>query len=251
MERGGRVELIGDSDLTDYHSPRGDDLTGATAWLASQVGSGTPFSFDSLPERAAETLRAALISLGIEASVEQHEIAAVVTLPASFDEYLMVIGKKERHETRRKRRRFAEECGEPSIARIRGDEAVAAFAAMHRTASGDKGVFMTDEMEVFFAALHRRVGAVIDVLVGGDGEPVAASFGFEDDNAFYLYNSAYDPAAAHASPGVVLVSMLIENTISSGRQVFDFLKGDETYKFRLGAAERRLYALTGVFGGTP
>ena len=53
--------------------------------------------------------------------------------------------------------------------------------------------------------------------------------------------------SALASPGVVLVSMLIERAIEAEKRVFDFLKGDETYKFRLGAAPRPLYEVTGCF----
>ena len=119
------------------------------------------------------------------------------------------------------------------------------FAEMHRHSSGDKGAFMTDEMEAFFLALHDDVGGIIDVLVAGDGTPAAAAFGFEDDDAYYLYNSAYEPTHRDASPGVVLLAKLIDQEITAGRSRFDFLKGDETYKFRLGAVERPLCRLTG------
>jgi CelD/BcsL family acetyltransferase involved in cellulose biosynthesis len=36
---------------------------------------------------------------------------------------------------------------------------------------------------------------------------------------------------------------MIERAIDERRPRFDFLKGDETYKFRLGAEERPLYRL--------
>jgi len=51
---------------------------------------------------------------------------------------------------------------------------------------------------------------------------------------------------ADALPGVVLVHELIESAIASGRTRFDFLKGDETYKVRLGAAARQLFTLEGT-----
>lgn len=250
MVRDGTVELVGDAELTDYHSPRGRDLAEPMALIAGAVDPGTTFRFDSVPMTAAEALVAALEELDIDVAPRQHEVAAVLTLPASFDDYLALIGKKERHETRRKRRRFEAEIGEPRLSRIAGAEAIRSFADMHRKASGDKGHFMTPEMERFFAALHERAGAVIDVLTGADGVPVAAAFGFEDDTSYYLYNSAYDPDASHASPGVVLIAMLIENAIAAGHVAFDFLKGDEPYKFRLGAEPRPLYVITGSFGGT-
>jgi CelD/BcsL family acetyltransferase involved in cellulose biosynthesis len=251
MSRNGAVELIGDADVTDYHSPRGSDLFGAVAILATLVPPGTPFRFDSLPLEAALALTQALAASGIDATRVEHEVAAVLALPSSFDDYLAGIGKKERHETRRKRRRFEAEIGEPRLQRVAGPEAVRMFADMHRKASGDKGHFMTASMERFFAALHERAGAIIHVLSGADEVPVAAAFGFEDHAAYYLYNSAYDPEASHASPGVVLIAMLIESAIAAGHARFDFLKGDEAYKFRLGAEPRPLYALSGVLEGSP
>lgn len=251
MLRHDSVELVGDPDVTDYHSPRGDDLAGALALIDAEVPAGTSFRFDSMPLPAAEALAEAIGSLGMDGAPEQHEAAAVLALPGSFDEYLAMIGKKERHETKRKRRRFESEIGAPMLERREGRDAVRLFAGMHRKASGDKGHFMTVRMERFFAALCERAGAVIDVLSGGDGTPVAAAFGFEDEATYYLYNSAYDPDASHASPGVVLISMLIERAVAAGYAGFDFLKGDEAYKFRLGAEPRPLYVLTGTFGRRP
>jgi len=249
MVRNGVVELVGAPEVTDYHSPHGTDLAAAMRLVAAAVPAATPFRFDSLPIAAADAVVAALTPLGVDETPQRHEVAAVLDLPASFDDYLAGIGKKERHETRRKLRRFAETLGAPVLERRIGAEAVRLFTAMHRKASGDKGRFMTARMERFFAALHVKAGAVIDVLSGVDGVPVAAAFGFEDDTAYYLYNSAYDPEASHGSPGVVLIVMLIENAIVSGYATFDFLKGDEAYKYRLGADPRPLYVVSGTFGG--
>jgi CelD/BcsL family acetyltransferase involved in cellulose biosynthesis len=46
----------------------------------------------------------------------------------------------------------------------------------------------------------------------------------------------------------VLVSLLLERAIADRKTVFDFLKGDEEYKFRLGATARPLFRVTGRFG---
>ena len=54
--------------------------------------------------------------------VEEQDIAAVLTLPESFDAWLASIGKKERHETRRKRRRYEEMVGPARIARFEDSE---------------------------------------------------------------------------------------------------------------------------------
>lgn len=105
---------------------------------------------------------------------------------------------------------------------------------------------MTDRMEAHFHALEKEAGAFIQVLYGEQERPVAATFVFEDATTAYLYNSAYEPDFAHESPGIVLVAQAIADAIARGRDRFDFLKGDEVYKFRMGAQERPLYRLEGT-----
>jgi CelD/BcsL family acetyltransferase involved in cellulose biosynthesis len=103
-------------------------------------------------------------------------------------------------------------------------------------------------MEEFFFALHEQAGGVIDMLVDPSGEVAAAVFLFESDSETYLYNSAFNPDVGHLSPGNVMLSHLIEQAIAQERRVFDFLKGRETYKYRLGAEERPLYRISAEIG---
>lgn len=234
----GVIRFAGEADLTDYHSPLGSDPFPVVSRLREALGAGTRLHLDSMPHEAAEVVRRGLAASGIEATPVRHEIAAVLALADTHEGYLAGLDKKQRHEVRRKRRRFDEAFGGSHLER-RAD-ALGSFVDMHRAAPGDKGEFMTDSMASFFEALL-TAGFVLDVVVTPSGDPVAAAFGYEDDDAYYLYNSAFDPAAGHASPGVVLVDLLIEHSIEDGKRRFDFLKGDEVYKFRLGAGERPLY----------
>ncbi len=247
----GIVEFAGEADLTDYHSPLGSAEVPALAQIISELPAGCRLQLDSLPEEAKDAVGAALRTAGLIPVVEEHALSAVLRLPTSFDEYLMSIGKKERHELRRKRRRFASELGTPSLERRAGRDAIHLFAELHRRSSGDKGGFMTDAMERFFFELHDRVGGVVDMLVQASGTVAAAVFLFETDRETYLYNSAFNPDVGHLSPGNVMLSHLIEQAISDGRRIFDFLKGDEAYKFKLGAEARPLYRVTATIGATP
>lgn len=246
----GVMQLVGEADLADYHSPLGGSAAEALAEVLATLDRGTQILLDSLPGEAATEVLRGLDLAGIPAKQEQHAVAAVLPLPTTFDEYLASIGKKERHEMRRKRRRFEEASGPPRLERRAGPAAVADFAAMHRRASGEKGQFMTPDMEDLFLAFHEKAGAVIDFLVGAGGRPVAAAFAFEDATTYYLYNSAYEPGERHTSPGAVLLSLLIEQSVTAGKTAFDFLKGDETYKFRHGATARPLYVVSGTVGTT-
>lgn len=243
-----RLEFAGEADLTDYHSPLGRTDVSALSKLVTDLAPGTTLILDSLPEQAAARVADALEAAGCVTATKQHTVAAVLALPDSFEAYLAGLAKKERHELRRKRRRFDNELGAGTVQRRTGPEAVSLFARLHRLSAGDKGAFMTEEMEAFFLALHEDAGGVIDVLVDGSGRPASAVFSFEDATGFYLYNSAFEPELRQHSPGNVMLSHLIEQAIAKKLQVFDFLKGDEPYKYRLGATPRPLFVVTTTVG---
>ena len=74
-----------------------------------------------------------------------------------------------------------------------------------------------------------------------DGQKAATLFAFEYDNRFLLYNSGYDPDIfAHLSPGWVLLAYAIQYAIAAGNKLFDFMQGDEEYKFRFGSSEYKV-----------
>lgn len=246
----GELRFAGDREVTDYHSPLG---AGADRLVAAAVSEQRPerVVFDSLPSDAVKPLVAGLEESGWTVEGSIHEVAAVLTLPGSFDDYLEAIGKKERHETRRKMRRYERLVGEVRHETAFGpgwelDE----FKRMHHLAEGDKGDFMTEERAELFGALARQDGWRIDVLTTDHDRASAAVFGWSGPSGYFLYNSSYDPVFADASPGVVLLASMIERAIGEGMPRFDFLKGDEAYKFRLGATERPLTEIVATAGAT-
>jgi len=243
---GSILRLAGDADLTDYHAPLGIDGARLLVEFVLRQRSGIEYDFDSLPSEAAESISAFFSYSGVEVPYEQHAVALRLVLADSFEDYLMAVGKKQRHEIRRKTRRFIELLGEPRLEPGNPFDDLDDFFAMHRKAAGEKGGFMSESREAFFRALLNVEGARLDMLRDGSGKAVAASFGFQDSDAYYLYNSAYDPSRSDASPGIVMLSKLIERSIAGELRWFDFLKGDETYKYRLGAVERPLYRMSGV-----
>lgn len=242
------VMFAGDSDVTDYHTPLGDGTEALMASVAADVAPAR-FVLDSLPEEAAKPLAAGLTDAGWDVTSRVHQVAAVLHLPGTVDEYLTSIGKKERHEVRRKRRRYERMVGEVRHEVSTGTGKISdEFVRLHRLAEGAKGRFMTESRRALFADLAGLDGWRFDWLATGDGA-AAIVFGYADDSGYYLYNSGYDPEHSDASPGVVLLAIMIEAAISEGRSRFDFLKGDETYKFRLGAQRRPLVEIVAVEPG--
>lgn len=244
-QRDGCLTMAGEPDLTDYHSPLGDGVEELMAAFVRELPRGTRIELNSLPREAAEPLSQGLDLAAVSWAREEHTVAAVLDLPDTFEEYLHRIGKKERHEVRRKRRRYVEAVGEliHETHQDRGD-AFDEFVRLHRRSNGSKGTFMTHEMADLFACLIDLPGWRIDLLRSPEtGSATACVFGYADEGGYYLYNSAYDPDVSEGSPGVALLGSMIERAIEEGRSHFDFLKGDERYKFRLGAEPRPLYRL--------
>lgn len=242
------ILFAGDAELTDYHTPFGGGCDDLIAQVADDYAPRR-FVLDSLPEDAAKPLVAGLAAAGWNVETTSEEVTAVLDLPESFDQYLADIGKKQRHEVRRKRRRFERVVGEALHETHRGiGWGVDEFIRLHRMSSGGKGQFMTEARRDLFDALAHLDGWRVDLLRTPDDTAAAAVFGFADDTGYYLYNSAYDPALSAASPGVVLLGTMIEQAISENLSRFDFLKGDEGYKFRLGARRRPLTEVVAVPG---
>lgn len=241
------LTFVGPADLVDYRSPLGADGAAAASEIMEAVPAGTPFVFDSLPREAAVPLAEGAALAGRTATIDRHAVTAVLNLPTTMEDYLGSLDRKERHELRRKRRRFEAQLGSPALAtRQAPGGGFARFMAMHRESAGEKGGFLTAQMEEFFAELLTAGGWRLDLLNDDRGRAVAAAIGWADERGYYLYNAAYDAGLAAASPGIVLLAALIEDSIRARRRIFDFLKGDEGYKFRLGARPRPLFVIRGM-----
>ena len=64
-----------------------------------------------------------------------------------------------------------------------------------------------------------------------DGECRASVYGFDNGQTFYYYNAGYDLTWSKLSVGLVLIGLSIKSAIERGNSVYDFLRGDEEYKF--------------------
>jgi CelD/BcsL family acetyltransferase involved in cellulose biosynthesis len=163
-----------------------------------------------------------------------------LALPSMWEEYLGVLTSKQRHEVRRKLRRI-HEAGEVTfhILHVPGSlsRGLELFLRLFRQSGDDKAGFMTAQKESFFISLARAM-AREDLLrlpvLELNGVPVAALLCFDYNGTVHLYNSGYDPQHRVLSAGLVSKILCIKDSIEKGKKKFDFLKGDEVYKHRLG-----------------
>lgn len=242
VRRGGELRGAGSADVTDYRSPLGTDLGVIADDLTALVTEGHSLRLESLPEEAARPLSTEMRRRGISLSFRPSEPTYVLRAMVGGDPY-SGLSSRQAHELRRKVRRYTEQVGRPVVRVWRRDsDAFGRFVELHRRSSGLKGAFLDERRTAFFECLWRSPGWRLDELVG-DGRSVAFVFGFEAGSVHYLYNSAYDSTYGALSPGSVLFAQVIARGVENGLRSFDFLKGAEPYKTRLGAAPRRLFEL--------
>lgn len=76
--------------------------------------------------------------------------------------------------------------------------------------------------------------AWLDILLH-DNRLIAASFHLLHGNTVYYYQGGFDTEYAKWRPSTVLFAHVIQRAIDGGYGYFDFLRGDEKYKYRWGA----------------
>jgi CelD/BcsL family acetyltransferase involved in cellulose biosynthesis len=252
---GAVIRLVGGTDVADYLDLIAVAGREEEAWkaLLPALAELTWRIADLRPVPAASPTAALLPALaaasGLTSRVDVEERCPVIELPATWDAYLAGLSGKDRHELRRKLRRA--EAGRPRVEVARTPAAMAAlmdgFVALHRKSKVGKARFMDEPMEAFFRQLAR------DLAAGGraalwmlwlEERPAAALLCLEGGGAVSLYNSGFDPEARAMSPGVVLIARTIEDAIARGFRRYDFLRGEEPYKYGFGAVPTEVLRVT-------
>jgi CelD/BcsL family acetyltransferase involved in cellulose biosynthesis len=178
------------------------------------------------------------------ASVAKEDVCPILQLPGTWDEYLQVLGKKNRHELRRKLRRAEAEPGLHwylvGLEHDLGNE-IEDFLDLMAVSTPDKGVFLTSQMRSFFRELARvtyDAGWLQLAFLEVEGQKAAAYINFVYNNRVMVYNSGLDwETFPHLSAGIVLAAHCIRHAIEQGIEAFDFLQGDERYKYQLGGQD--------------
>jgi CelD/BcsL family acetyltransferase involved in cellulose biosynthesis len=106
--------------------------------------------------------------------------------------------------------------------------------------------FRADRREPFHAEVAERFFDR-DVLrlfrLTMDGRTVATLYCFEYAGALFYFQGGIDPTYDKLSTGTVLQGYAINYAFDRGLHLFDFMRGDEAYKFRWTETTRRIVAV--------
>lgn len=76
-----------------------------------------------------------------------------------------------------------------------------------------------------------------------DEKPITYMINFYYKNKIYFYNIAYDKDYAKSYPGVHLISVVLQDSFKRQVDEYDFLRGDESYKYFWTQTSRPLYQI--------
>lgn len=185
---------------------------------------------------------------GWAVETEVQEVCPVVSLPPTWEEYLASLDRKDRHELRRKLRR-AEALDGLRWYIVGPEHDLAAeiedFLALMARSTRAKAEFLTPPMRAFFRELMGAAfagGWLQLAFLEWGGRKLAAYLNFVYNNRILVYNSGLDwKADPGLGAGIVLSAFLIRHAIAEGREAYDFLRGSEDYKYRLGGKDVPVY----------
>ena len=249
------VRFIAYSDVCDHHDfvvSGGAESQVFTALLDRAERSGwSSMELDGLAEGSStlEALPALARQRGWQVEQTLDEVSPFAPVTSTWDEYVQNLGKKDRHELRRKLRRLAA-AGEVSCYDVARNgypaEHLPIFLDLMKASRPEKAEFLTATRERFFYRLAEAMAAegyLRLYFLELDGEKVAASLCFDYEGDLYLYNSGYNTQYASLSVGLLLKAMCLKEAVEQGKRRFHFLRGAESYKYHIGARDFQLYKL--------
>lgn len=259
QERGRVARIIGSDDVTDYldiiaHRDHTEAVyTALAAFLGEKRGTFDVLDMSNI--RAESPTRtqfvAALEAQGFTVAMEQQEVCPLFEVPATFDAYLSELDSRERSELRRKLRRAdgVEDLAWYIVSDQHDLQAeLRAFLVLMAASHPEKAAFLQNPQHVaFFNAfmpVAMQQGWLQLAFLTIEEERVAAYLNFDYDNDILIYNSGLEPNRFGAlSAGIVLLAKLIDWAVEHHKRTFNFLRGNETYKYQMGGRDTAVYHL--------
>lgn len=176
--------------------------------------------------------------------------APFVALPPTWEEYLATLHRKPRQHLESFARRVIQEAG-MEYRCVTSEEdapaAVARFYKLHRARWETKPDSLNPEHIApsflpFLEEACRRAAASgylrISELWAG-GEVISSWISFQVNSRLNGYMTGFDPAWSKDRPGKLLHRFVVRQALSEQAKELDFGRGDEEYKFEMGAVSRQ------------
>jgi CelD/BcsL family acetyltransferase involved in cellulose biosynthesis len=201
----------------------------------------------------ARSFAATLGGQGWNASVTKTHVCPFIDLSGhTWSSYLATLGSEYRKSIQRSLMTATKRFDVQFVQARSQDErreALACLVSLHLKrwqARGGSTAFYTPALVAFHEEFSQRAlerGWLRLFVLRLDGTPVSAFYGFRYGRRFYYYQSGFEPEYGKYSVGHVLMASAIKSAIEEGAEEYDFLHGDEPYKFRWARGVRELHRL--------
>lgn len=232
------VMFSGGVEISDYMDIIGDPSKKSQAWeeiLAYCSHNARTIELKNVPKSSPTYAY-------FQKDMVREDTTPLLKLPASWDAYVASLDKHKRHELRRKIRNVEEEYSGIYLERSEHPENdMAEFLSLMQL-DEKKRTFLTREMRKFFLKLGHVFSKEIQLLFCVvDDKRISATFSFEVGQSVLLYNSGVD-VVQHPNVGFYTKALSIKYAIEHEFQEYNFLRGDERYKYDLGGKDFLVYS---------
>jgi CelD/BcsL family acetyltransferase involved in cellulose biosynthesis len=173
-------------------------------------------------------------------------------LNVSFDEYLQRLSASTRYSLGRKRRKLEKEFGKVSVEHFdlkNNPEKLDTLFDLHEqrwSVLKDKSsTFSSEYRKLFNRKLLQRFdeGSGYFSCMSIEGKPVSMMYVFVYKENAYFYQNGWNPVYAAYGVGILNIQYAIRHAIELGCKSFDFLRGEEAYKYHLCEDSRQAYTV--------
>lgn len=185
-------------------------------------------------------LQAETTQRGFALMVDRAEICPYITLPSCTVAFYEKLSSNMRYNIRRRIRQL-QNLGFKMEVVERLEEYGSAFQEAVRLHNlrwqmdSLPGNFRNEQVQTFHNELlsskSRDWRPLFFFLTDGE-QNIAVLYAFRFHDKLIYYQSGYDPVYAKSSPGMALMALVIEYAIDQKLKEFDFLRGDEAYKWQ-------------------
>lgn len=171
---------------------------------------------------------------------KNHTICPYIPLPDNYELFMKSLSSNMRYNLGRKRRRFENGFKGKFIVVSEMnelDKSIEELFRLNLSRMKVKKIYSPFNNEQFSQFHKKIIPAFFEkdwlrlcfLKVGN--EFIACLYIFKYGGKYYYYQSGFDPEWERLSPGLLLFSYCIENATLEGMNEFDFLQGEEEYKY--------------------
>mgnify|MGYP003386921602 FL=1 len=247
------IAILGDKDLFDYRDVIVNPIYSEHIYellfnKITQENNYNDFTFilESIPEQSG------LLNYSDNANTNnqfvklEEDVTPIINLVNDWEEYLMSLSKKQRHEVRRKVRKFEAQNFSSNLItdKIELNDFNSEFFDLFVKSRQDKEEFLTEQRKKFFIQMLNNFADIEQLRIlclYDDQKLISACIVIDYDETYFLYNNAYSLMYNSFSVGLVSKIFAIKESIDRNKKKFNFLRGNEKYKYSLGGEDIKLF----------